>query len=242
MSTTFLRARWRYLLMANYAVDPSVLQPHLPAGTRLDFFGGKTYVSLVGFLFEKTRLFGVPVPFYGDFEEVNLRFYVVGEEDGQHRRGVVFINETVPFRAVATLANLLYSEHYSTRRMSHEIQRSESGFRIGYKWAGRQRGQKLWAEAGENLRPMAPGGKEEFIFEHYYGYTRISDTVSERYRVVHPSWQVYDVRDYGVECDFGEMYGDRFAHLTGKSPDSVFLAHGSDVRVEWKRFRFRVGK
>lgn len=228
--------------MANFAVDPSILTPHLPAGTRLDFFEGRTYVSLVGFLFEKTRIFGVPVPFYGDFEEVNLRFYVVGEEDGMQRRGVVFINETVPYRAVSTLANLLYSEHYSTRRMSHELRRRESGFRIGYNWAGNRREQRLWAEAGDTLRAMQPGGKEEFIFEHYYGYTSISDKVSERYRVVHPSWQVYDVGGYGVECDFGEMYGRAFADLTGKSPDSVFLAHGSEVQVEWKRFRFRLGR
>lgn len=238
MSTTFLKARWAHLVMANYAVEPSVLAPFLPAGTRLDFHEGRTYVSLVGFLFENTRLFGVPVPFLGDFEEVNLRFYVVGEEDGEQRRGVVFINETVPFRAVAFLANLLYSEHYRSTRMSHEIHADGSGLRVLYSWDAGGHRQRIQVEAEGSVRPMAPGGKEEFIFEHYYGYTRISETESKRYQVVHPPWQVHEVRGFDIECDFGAMYGPSFSHLTEKSPDSVFLAQGSEVEVKWRRFRF----
>jgi uncharacterized protein YqjF (DUF2071 family) len=238
MPKTFLQARWRYLVMANYAVAPEVLQPYLPSGTRLDFHEGVTYVSLVGFLFEKTRLFGVPVPFYGDFEEVNLRFYVVGEEDDMKRRGVVFIRETVPYRPVAFLANLLYSEHYESTRMSHEIRQTDSGLQVAYTWQGKGHGQHIRVEASDPARPMASGSKEEFILEHYYGYTRISETVSERYRVAHPSWQVHDVKLCDVECDFGGMYGPDFSHLAGRLPDSVFLALGSEVKVEWERFRF----
>jgi len=34
--TTFLTAAWRNLLMANYSVDPSILQPYLPRHTELD--------------------------------------------------------------------------------------------------------------------------------------------------------------------------------------------------------------
>ena len=240
MPTTFLEARWAHLVMANYAVEPSILVPFLPAGTRLDFHGGRTYVSLVGFLFEKTRLFGVPVPFFGDFEEVNLRFYVVGEEEGEQRRGVVFINETVPYRAVAWLANLLYSEHYRYSPMSHRIGGEAERMEVAYGWSVKGLRQHIRVQAGSSMRPMAPGSKEEFIFEHYYGYTRISDKETERYRVAHPAWEVRDVWAFDIECDFGRMYGAGFGHLTGMPPDSVFLAHGSEVQVEWKRFRFRV--
>ncbi len=36
MSTTFLTARWRYLAMLNYEVDPAILRSRVPAGTELD--------------------------------------------------------------------------------------------------------------------------------------------------------------------------------------------------------------
>jgi hypothetical protein len=63
-------------------------------------------------------LLGIPLPFHRNFEEVNLRFYVRSGE----KRGVVFVQELVPKRAVAFLANALYNEHYRVARMSHAIE------------------------------------------------------------------------------------------------------------------------
>src|ERR1041385_5639833 len=88
----FLTAEWTNILMLNYAVDPSLLEPLVPAGSALDMFEGKTYVSLVGFEFNRTRVLGFAVPFHQNFEEVNLRFYV---RRGL-KRGVVFVRELVP--------------------------------------------------------------------------------------------------------------------------------------------------
>src|SRR5690242_13556795 len=93
----FLTAEWKNLVMLNYAVDPSLLKPFVPPGTELDYFNGKTYFSLVGFEFYRTRVLGFTVPFHQTFEEVNLRFYV---RRGS-KRGVVFIRELVPKYAVA---------------------------------------------------------------------------------------------------------------------------------------------
>ena len=88
-SRPFLTARWRYLAIVNYSLDPEVLEPHVPAGTALDFFGGQAFVSMVGFRFLDTRVLGLPVPFHRDFDEVNLRFYVRREAEGETRRGGV---------------------------------------------------------------------------------------------------------------------------------------------------------
>jgi uncharacterized protein len=97
----FLKANWENIVMANYEIDPKILQPYLPKGVELDLFEGKAYVSLVGFMFKNTRLFNIPIPYLGTFEEVNLRFYVLRKEGEEIRRGVVFINETVPYAVVA---------------------------------------------------------------------------------------------------------------------------------------------
>ena len=60
----FLTAEWKNLVMLNYAVDGSLLERFVPAGTQLDSFEGSTYLSLVGFEFNRTRIFGFPVPFH----------------------------------------------------------------------------------------------------------------------------------------------------------------------------------
>ena len=77
--------------MLNYTIEPSVLVPYVPTGTELDLWNGKNLVSVVGFLFVRTRVFGIPIPFHRDFEEVNLRLYVRRKAEDGWRRGVVFI-------------------------------------------------------------------------------------------------------------------------------------------------------
>ena len=132
--TTFLKAHWQNLIMANYEIDPSILLPYLPKGLELDYFNGKTYVSLVGFLFKNTSLFSIPIPFWGTFEEVNLRFYVIRKEKNTIKRGVVFINETVPNKIVAWVANRLYKEHYIGIPTRHNWKLSKEKKEIQYEW------------------------------------------------------------------------------------------------------------
>lgn len=235
MPQTFLAARWEDLIMANYAVDPSILQAYLPAGVELDLFEGKAYVSLVGFMFRQTSLFRIPIPFLGTFEEVNLRFYVKRLGEDGLRRGVVFINETVPFKAVAWLANRLYQEHYIAIPTRHQIEHGPIMHEIRYDWKLNQHWNHLAVQAVAAALPMAAGSIEEFIFEHYYGYTKIDPHHSQEYRVNHPRWLVHPVTDYAVDCDFRAMYGDAFAFLKDQQPDSVLLAAGSAVTVDWKR-------
>src|SRR3712207_6791479 len=103
-SRVFLTGEWRWLAMLNYRVDAALLAPLVPRGTSLDYWQGAAYVSLVGFLFRDTRVLGVPVPLHRDFEEVNLRFYVRREVDGEVRRAVTFIKEIVPRLAIAAVA------------------------------------------------------------------------------------------------------------------------------------------
>jgi uncharacterized protein len=235
MIIRFLRAKWKNLVMVNYAVDPALLEPYLPPGTSLDYYEGKTYVSLVGFLFAKTKIFGIPVPRLGTFEEINLRFYVFRKEDKMKKRGVVFINESVPYKSVAWMANLLYNEHYTVLPTRHYWEKNSRNRLIEYYWKKKDRWNAIQVEADTVAKSMKPGSVEEFIFEHYHGFTKISDTCSETYEVVHPRWSIFDIKHFKVDCDFHAMYGASFAHLSAQVPDSVMLAKGSDISVNFKR-------
>ena len=184
----FLSADWRYLAMLNYEIDPAVLHPLVPAGTKLDDFGGKTFVSIVGFLFLNTRVLGVSIPFHRDFEEVNLRFYVQREVGDERRRGVVFVRELVPRRAIAWTANLVYGEHYSAVPMRHAIDRSSAGEVRGaeYAWRFAGRGDRMAVEVSGAPQEAAAGSLEEFITEHYWGYARQRSGKTVEYEVKHP--------------------------------------------------------
>jgi hypothetical protein len=238
MTDTFLSARWENLIMANYELNPEVLKPYLPNGVELDFYDNKTFVSLVGFMFKKTSLFNIPIPFLGTFEEINLRFYVKRVEGNTIKRGVVFINETVPYKMVAWLANKLYKEHYIAIPTKSLIENTESNKNIKYEWKINNEWNHITVNSSKENNAMMPGSVEEFIFEHYYGYTKINSEDSQEYKVNHPRWQVNKVIDYSIHCDFTSMYGNDFSFLNNQKPHSIILAEGSDVTVDWKRTSF----
>jgi uncharacterized protein len=238
MSNTFLSARWENLIMANYSVSADILTPYLPHGVELDFYNNKTFVSLVGFMFKQTSLFNIPVPFFGTFEEINLRFYVKRVDKGITKRGVVFINESVPHKSVAWLANKLYKEHYIAIPTRSSITMDNYTKHVSYQWKINKEWNHINVNAENKSEPMVVGSVEEFIFEHYYGYTKINSLRSQEYKVTHPRWQVNTVLDHSIHCDFKSMYGSDFAFLNDQQPDSVVLAEGSPVTVQWKRHSF----
>ena len=231
----FLEAKWENLIMANYAVDPKVLIPYLPKGVELDSFEGKFYVSLVGFMFNKTRIFKVPIPYLGSFEEINLRFYVIRKHEGKIKRGVVFINETVPFAPVAWMANYLYKEHYTAVKTKHHWHLTDTLKTIDYSWEKDKKWNNIRVNAHSQGNTMKAGSVEAFIFEHYFGYTRVDEHKTLEYRINHQSWKINQVIDHSIDCDFEKMYGPDFAFLNSQQADHVILAEGSDVSVKWKR-------
>ena len=187
----FLSAEWINLLMLNYVVDPSLLERFVPSGTELDAFEGKTYLSLVGFQFNRTRLHGFVVPFHQAFEEVNLRFYVKRSS----RRGVVFIQEFVPRYAVAAIARLAFNENYSSMPMSHRIEfNPEFDVNAEYAWGSEpNRCVMRVATEGESFLPP-DGSLSQFITEHYWGYAAQPNGGSLEYEVQHARWSVRKAR------------------------------------------------
>ena len=223
----FLTAQWKDLVMANYEVAPELLAGRLPQGVSLDFQDGKLFVSLVGFMFINTRVLGVPVPFHINFEEVNLRFYVKRETATETRRGVCFVKEIVPRYAIATVARVLYGEPYECWRMSHTKTERE----VSYRWQKGGCANHLKVEIDEDLGVPAENSHGEFIIEHYWGYTKRGAARSDEYKVEHPKWELFSVKNEEINVDFGQTYGAEFAFLSKQKPFSILLAKGSPIAV-----------
>jgi uncharacterized protein YqjF (DUF2071 family) len=246
----FLSARWHALAMLNYEIDPAILQPLVPRGTSLDSHDGRTFVSVVGFLFLGTRVLGLSIPLHRNFEEVNLRFYVCREVSGEVRRAVTFVKEIVPRWAIATTARWTYNEPYLALPMRHSVSgpaaafvKQATGFSaadssdqlsrstVSYSWKFARRWNSLWVRYQGEPAALAPGSHEQFIAEHYWGYCPQRDGGTVEYRVVHPSWRVWRGTDAQLDCDVAALYGPQFAPFLKGPPATAFIADGSEVTV-----------
>jgi uncharacterized protein len=237
----FLTVEWRYLAMLNYAVDPALLKHLIPPGTELDFFEGKTYVSLVGFQFLRTKVLGYGIPFHRDFEEINLRFYVRRVAADSVRRGVVFIREIVPRYAIARVAQLAFNENYVSLPMSHRIEHGER-VQAEYSWRFEERWNSIRIETEGGADYAQERTPAQFITEHYWGYSLQRGGGCLEYQVEHRPWRVWQARSAQFEGDAAALYGPQLAAALNREPDSAFLAEGSPVVVHaGRRMRGPVG-
>ena len=227
----FLSAQWHNLILINYSIDPSILKKYVPQHTELDFFNNECYISLVGFMFKDTKVLGLKFPYHINFEEVNLRFYV---KHNNNKRGVVFIKEIVPKPLITTIANLLYKEHYQTCKMKNHFKKNKASSSQSYSWKIDNKWQSIHLEFQNSSEDIKENSLEEFITEHYYGYTKNGTTTFE-YEVQHPRWQHHNIKNYNLAIDFGLTYGKDFEFLNHLKPVSVIFTEGSEINVMNKR-------
>jgi uncharacterized protein YqjF (DUF2071 family) len=110
--------RWTNLAYVHWRYEPSVIQALLPEGLEVDTHDGSAWVGLIPF---SMRDVGVPklppVPYFGDFPEVNVRTYV--KRNGIP--GVWFFSLDVNRLAPALVARTTYLLPYCWGKASNEL-------------------------------------------------------------------------------------------------------------------------
>jgi uncharacterized protein YqjF (DUF2071 family) len=216
-------------------VDPSILAEYVPPGTELDLWEGKCFVSLIGFIFLNTKIFGIKVPFHSTVEEVNLRFYVKRFENNTWKRGAVFIKEIVSKPALTFVANTIYKEHYETMPMNYEWEENSVNRSVAYYWKKNKIWQSFKITAALNTSEIKENSETEFITEHYWGYAKVNESVTNEYQVTHPRWKQYTVESSEIKVDFDLVYGKDFKFLNNLKPTSIMLIEGSKITIEGKK-------
>jgi len=227
----FLTANWRYLAMLNYVVDPRLLAPLVPPATEIDFENGETLPERGRISLSRHSAAWSPIPLHRDFEEVNLRFYVRRKSADTWRRGVVFVRELVPRRAIALVARACYGENYLALPMKHEIEHVDSNLRVEFSWRRGRKWESIRMRATGEPQAIPAGTHAEFITEHYWGYTSLRSGCGE-YRVEHPRWKIWNASDFELSADVATLYGQQFAETLSQPPRSAFIADGSPIAVQ----------
>ncbi len=231
MPRPFLTASWTNLVVLNWEVGAEILQPLVPRGVVLDKWQGRSFLSLVAFQFRNTKVLGLPIPFHTDFIELNLRFYVKREMPGEERRGAVFVKEIVSKPAIAMVARLLYNENYHCHPTYHSLHKENGMIKLSYGCQTEQNAHLFLANGSGLPQSLHPGSLEEFVLEHYWGYTKQRNGRTLEYKVEHPSWKVWSTPQITTDFDPIVLYGKFLGGQLMQAPSFAIIADGSDVVV-----------
>lgn len=213
---TVLRQEWRDVGFLHWRVAPETAAALLPPGTEPDLHEGGTYVGLVAFRVRHTAPLGtLPLPYVGDFDEVNVRLYSV---DGAGRRGVVFLSLDAS-RLAAVLAARAVGVPYRWSRT-----------RIASTTEGRWRGTSRRYRTGVGCNVLLdvagpiprPSPLEVFLTARWgLHLQRAGRTVY--WPNEHPPWQLHTARAVAVEEDLVAAAG---LPDPGRPPESVLYSPG----------------
>jgi uncharacterized protein YqjF (DUF2071 family) len=212
-----LEQDWRDVAFLHWAVAPGSVAALLPAGTRPDELGGRTFVGLVALHMARTAALGGPtLPWPGSFGQVNVRLYSVDERG---RRGVVFRSLTAG-RRLPALAGRAAGLPYAWA----DVRVAREGNRRTYRVATRR-------PASIELRvgpPAENGPLEEFLTARWGLHHRAAGRT--RYTAVeHGPWEL-STADL-VRCDTALLSAAGLPPSTGQ-PVSVLFSPGMDrVRI-----------
>jgi uncharacterized protein YqjF (DUF2071 family) len=218
---------WRDVTFLHWAVEPAVVAPLLPPGTRPDVFEHRTYVGLVPFrMVDVTVGRGPVLPLVGSFLETNVRVYSV---DGTGRRGVVFPSLDAERALVVPTVRLLVGPPYRWARMRH----GRTGDTVAYETRARTLGERpasrVTVRVGE---PYDAGPLDDFLTARWGAHVRRrrgTTFVPNR----HPPWQLR--RADVVELDDGLLAAAGLPGVSSRPPDHVAFSDG--VYAEFARPR-----
>jgi uncharacterized protein YqjF (DUF2071 family) len=214
--------RWSHLVFLHWRVDAARVAPLLPAGLRPDVIDGSSWVGLIPFVLDRATVFGSPpVPYFGDFVEINVRLYAVDE---QGRRGVVFVSLEASRLAAVLAARAIFALPYMWSRTTLERDGELFDYR-GDRHGTSDARSHIVARASSTAVHDDPVA--HFLTARWALFTRIGGR-TVRLRNHHEPWPLFEAQL--VSLDDGLLARAGFADLAGRAPDSVLYSPGVTTR------------
>lgn len=210
--------RWSTIAFLHWRVDAALVAPLLPAGLVPDVYDGSSWVGLIPFVLDRATILGSPpVPYFGNFVEVNVRLYAVDEFG---RRGVVFVSLEASRLAAVLAARALFSIPYMWSDTRLTITAGEYRYTSRRHLAARARSEIVVRPTQQAVSgdPLA-----EFLTARWALFTRVRGR-TVRLRNHHDMWALY--RAEVVHLDDTLLAVAGFPGLSDRQPDSVLYSPG----------------
>ena len=210
--------RWSHLVFLHWRVDAALVAPLLPDGLVPDEYDGSSWVGLIPFVLDRATILGSPpIPYFGNFVEVNVRLYAV---DARGHRGVVFVSLEAGRLAAVLAARTLFALPYLWSRTRLRV---DSGRYRYTSTRHRNHGLRTDIVVRPESSLVLNDPLADFLTARWALFTRIRGRTLHL-RNHHEPWPIYRAALLSLDDTLLDAAG--FAGLAGRAPDSVLYSPG----------------
>ncbi len=210
--------RWSHLVFMHWRVDAALVAPLLPEGLVPDEYDGSSWVGLIPFVLDRATILGSPpVPYFGNFVEVNVRLYA---RDSRGRRGVVFVSLEASRLAAVLAARGLFSLPYIWSRTRLTVANGE------YRYTSTRHFDRS-SHTNIVARPTSIAVENDPLADFLTARWALFTSVRGRtihLRNHHEPWPLFTADVVSIDDTLLAAAG--FAGLADRAPDSVLYSPG----------------
>jgi uncharacterized protein YqjF (DUF2071 family) len=173
--------QWNNVLLLHWSIPAEALDGLLPEGVVLDTYNGQAWISLAAFGVSRMKLKQIIIPFASDFEEINLRTYVVADS----KPGIYLLSVETDKLLVALLARVFTGIPY----VKSTIVRLDD--RLYANLPEKKQGLNL--RFGSNGKAVRKDVLDFWLSERHCLYESVGGTLY-RFDIHHKEWHLENVK------------------------------------------------
>jgi uncharacterized protein YqjF (DUF2071 family) len=211
---------WEDLLFLHWPIEQAVIRPLIPEKLAIDTFEGNAWIGITPFRLTGLRLLSLPpMPGFSEFNEINVRTYVVHEG----KPGIWFFSLDASKVVPAIGARVFFGLPYFSAEIDFARAGRDFRFQMQRNLAADTHFRAHWTK-GMRLRAPDTDSLAFFLVERYALFTEAAGSLTMT-RAYHHPWILDEATKVSVESRLVSALG--LAEPQGES-----LAHFCPMTVE----------
>lgn len=228
------------MVALNFDVDPRLLQPLLPMGTRSVAYNDHTLITLMAKNVREFRPWKRQLVLFRTFEEIDLRTYISWEKDGILRQGHYKFSNLISNKKAARILRLLSGQKSDVtpiKRNSKNLRELRRGLlpTAEFRWSTEDQENHFRVSARAAATKSKTNSKEMFVLhqEHRFIETKRGGVVCHPIRQA--PWPVWNASSGSFQVNL-HRYVNKDLHKYLKRPKFVLISQGGEVTISkgWK--------
>ena len=228
------KCEWRDVVALNFDVDPRLLQPLIPIGTRLLSFNDHTLITIMAKNVREFRPYGRRLTLFRNVNEIDFRIYLSWESDGKTRLGHYKLKNLVSNKMAGRVFRFLTGQEQELVSMS----RNTSGFEevrrdalpsADYRWTHNDVENHFQVKARTQATKSQPGSKELFVLKQEHRFISTQKGTS-CFPIRQAPWLVWNASSGSFDCHSHLFLGKELRKYFSR-PNFVLLSRGGEITV-----------